>query len=351
MKTVSWNVLSLIVFTVASGHRLRDLQQSTERISMSSTGCDPGLDSDCGNAWVGSGADEQCKDQEPPGALWDCPSYLEDGLCLTLSDTDYCALSCGKCCTDKPVPGNADCSAVVSGGLCSSSRIKSNGLCMKSCGVCGSEADVDPRVRKEASILQAFRDSMKDGSPLDDWVGSDPCASWTGVTCSEDGYVQNLDIDGDVEDVSTTIPPQFSELVDLSEMSIYQIGLIGSIPPELSVLDFTFFSTWGNSLIGSFPPELSACKNMDYFGSGNNDIVGEIPVEYSEWVALTFMHVGNNILSGSLPMEFSVLTNLNTLWLSQQADTYASVCVPATLQSQLVSQLSGGDVAEALTFL
>ena len=66
---------------------------------------------------------------------------------------------------------------------------------------------------------------------------------------------------------------------------------------------------------GEIPPEISELTNLTYLVLGLNKLTGSIPSEIGELTNLTFLGLGVNKLTGSIPPEISNLTNLTHLYL------------------------------------
>ena len=96
-------------------------------------------------------------------------------------------------------------------------------------------------------------------------------------------------------------------------------GLIGTIPPELSLLTSTLYLLALNNnpgLIGKVPKEIASLSGLRNIQISRNGITGGIPKELSKLSnSLEALYLHRNKMGGSLPSELALLTNLQALWL------------------------------------
>lgn len=127
-----------------------------------------------------------------------------------------------------------------------------NSFCLPSPGPCS------PQVNVLLSIAKSFGYPLRFAS---NWIGNDPCAGWSGVTCSNGNIT----------------------LINFAKM-----GLTGTISPDFSAL-----------------------KSLQRLILSNNNISGTIPQELTTLPALTSLDVSNNQIYGKVP-SFRTNVLLNT---------------------------------------
>eukprot|EP01025_Chloroclados_australasicus_P036094 TRINITY_DN3672_c0_g1_i3.p1 TRINITY_DN3672_c0_g1~~TRINITY_DN3672_c0_g1_i3.p1 ORF type:complete len:653 (-),score=41.71 TRINITY_DN3672_c0_g1_i3:355-2187(-) len=108
--------------------------------------CDPTVE-DCQTAPVGVNTeivgDQLCVDVKPQGASLECSEYAALDLCDSLASETFCAISCGRCCPDRQVPGLKECPEVATEAFCNTALVMDNNYCQKSCNRCPG-TDEDP---------------------------------------------------------------------------------------------------------------------------------------------------------------------------------------------------------------
>jgi hypothetical protein len=123
-----------------------------------------------------------------------------------------------------------------------------------------------------------------------------------GQECDGDG----VELWGDWYDIESTT------LIHLTNL-----GLTGSIPPEIGCLTNLIYIYLGNNqLTGEIPSEMGNLTNLTNLGLEENQLTGEIPPEIGNLTNLTYLKLDGNQLTGEIPPEIGNLTNLTTLHLS-----------------------------------
>ena len=103
----------------------------------------------------------------------------------------------------------------------------------------------------------------------------------------------------------------------VTRVSLGNSGLSGTIPPEISQLtNLTQLDLHSNQLTGSIPPEIGELTNLKSLYLSRNELTGSIPPEIGELTNLTVLGLHSNQLTGSIPPEIGELTNLKSLFLS-----------------------------------
>ncbi len=130
----------------------------------------------------------------------------------------------------------------------------------------------------DCETLLAARDVLAGNATLD-WKRSRPIAAWQGVAIGKtSGGIRVVRLD----------------LTDL--------GLSGSIPPELGGLDqLMSLRLAGNWLTGSIPPELGELMRLRELRLANNRLSGDIPPELGWPFGLSILRLAGNDFTSDLP--------------------------------------------------
>ena len=148
------------------------------------------------------------------------------------------------------------------------------------------------------------------------WLTDAPLRNWYGVDVDGEGRVSGLSLvanDFLGNNLIGRIPPELSNLTELTELSLANNNLTGPIPPELgdlAALNQLFL--YGNNLTGPIPPELGNLTELTELILANNNLTGPIPPELGNLTELTELGLANNNLTGPIPPE---LGNLAALWI------------------------------------
>uniref|UniRef100_A0A7I4E7T7 Protein kinase domain-containing protein n=1 Tax=Physcomitrium patens TaxID=3218 RepID=A0A7I4E7T7_PHYPA len=145
----------------------------------------------------------------------------------------------------------------------------------------------------EAQILIAFRNSLVDEkNALLNWQESStsPC-TWTGVSCTSDGYVTGVDLSS-------------MNLKGGEELHIPLCHLPNLISLQLQE----------NCFSGPLPSELSNCTNLEHLNLGANNFGGAVPAQImSSLPKLKYLNLSMNNFTGALPDAVGNLRNLQSL--------------------------------------
>jgi RHS repeat-associated protein len=137
---------------------------------------------------------------------------------------------------------------------------------------------------------------------------------WNGVWIDcWTGHITHIDLTSN--NLVGTLP---AALKDLSFLKVILIqdnpGLVGSIPPELSQLtQLTQLLLTYNSLSGEIPSQLGNLSNLEGLALHDNNLTGSIPSQLGNLTKLRTLTLGGNSLTGSIPVSLGNLTKL--IWL------------------------------------
>ncbi|KAL8045766.1 hypothetical protein ABFX02_08G135200 [Erythranthe guttata] len=142
------------------------------------------------------------------------------------------------------------------------------------------------------------------------WTNSSSVCSWIGITC---GLRHNRVTAVNISDMglSGTIPPQLGNLsfLVLLDLSFNLFG--GVLPQQLSFLHrLKFISFEANTLSGEIPQWLGLLTKLEYLSLRNNSFTGSIPSSLSNLTNLRVLSFAYNRLSGQIP---TAIFNISTL--------------------------------------
>ncbi len=125
------------------------------------------------------------------------------------------------------------------------------------------------------------------------------------------------------------IPPELSNLSNLTYLDLGSTQLTGSIPAELGDLsNLQSLSLDVNELTGEIPAELLTLSSLRGLSLGSNQLTGEIPAALADLSNLRFLGLSANQLTGKIPAE---LGNLSNLWTLDLSDNDLTGSIPAAL--------------------
>ena len=111
-----------------------------------------------------------------------------------------------------------------------------------------------------------------------------------------------------------TIPPEIGNLTNLTILNLGDNQLTGVIPQEIwNLTNLNILNLRSNELTGTISSEIENLTNLTHFTLRHNQLTGTIPPEIGNLTNLTVLNFRNNELTGAIPQEIWNLTNLNIL--------------------------------------
>ncbi|KAG2717719.1 hypothetical protein I3760_03G189500 [Carya illinoinensis] len=167
-----------------------------------------------------------------------------------------------------------------------------------------------------------------------DWdFGIDPCSgegNWqrlgerkgfeSNVTCdctfngNSSCHVVNIALKA--QNLSSTLPPEFSKLHYLKQLDLSRNYLTGSVPSQWATMHLVDLSLMGNSLSGPFPAVLTWITTLKNLSIEGNRFSGPIPPEIGKLINLQKLILSSNAFTGELPIELAKLSNLTDMRVS-----------------------------------
>lgn len=200
------------------------------------------------------------------------------------------------------------------------------------------------------AALQAIYNKMTPyGQANSGWAtGGNPCdPAWPGITC-ENGAVVKLDFEG--RDFFCSIPEEITQLSNLREIRMVNMGLRGIIPENLfGMQNLQTVNFSHNLLTGPLPqgsnqtlqtliiednkwtdqkqqelsarPDLSLCESVVQYPPEKNinmdpGLDGMIPSSFGYFPRLTKLDLSGNMLEGEIPNDLINLNSLSSIDLS-----------------------------------
>lgn len=118
------------------------------------------------------------------------------------------------------------------------------------------------------------------------------------------------------QNLTGTVPPEFSRLHYLKSLDLSRNCLTGTIPAEWASMRLEEFSLMGNRLSGPFPKALTRITSLRNLTIEGNRFSGPIPPEIGNLIKLQKLILSSNAFTGELPVELSKLTKLNDMRIS-----------------------------------
>jgi hypothetical protein len=140
-----------------------------------------------------------------------------------------------------------------------------------------------------------------------------------------------------------TTEPSCNQQGRLVSLNLNDNGLMGSIPPELGLLqDVQFIRFSKNHLTGSLPSSLSKLVHLKHFDVSFNLLTSTLPTSYGSWVDLKELRIAHNKFSGTFPSDFysswALLQRLHMEFNNVQGSIGTEFCDLAYAQCQSLGQ-------------
>ncbi|MFS8021264.1 putative non-specific serine/threonine protein kinase [Helianthus anomalus] len=151
--------------------------------------------------------------------------------------------------------------------------------------------------------------------------GKDPCSAqggWEGYVLCDCSFESNTtchvtQILVSSQNLSTSLPTEFTKLSYLQLLDLSRNYLRGTIPPEWATMRLSNLSLMGNRLSGRFPTALTKIATLLYLSIEGNHFSGPIPKEIANLKNLDKLDLSSNDFTGHLPAALAKLTNLTYL--------------------------------------
>ncbi|KAM7477120.1 hypothetical protein LguiB_024363 [Lonicera macranthoides] len=118
--------------------------------------------------------------------------------------------------------------------------------------------------------------------------------------------------------LSGKIPSTFGDVPHLGLLDLSKNQLFGSIPDSFANLSqLRRLLVYDNQLSGTIPPSLGKCVNLEILDLSRNRISGLIPIEVARLSSLKlYLNLSNNQLDGVIPLELSKMDMVLAIDLS-----------------------------------
>ena len=214
------------------------------------------------------------------------------------------------------------------------------------CGLAVPDQGANPGLMQDCIALLAARDALRGAATLN-WSTDTPITGWQGVLVQgKPARVQELTLAN--LGLSGTIPPELGRLDDLRRLELDGNKLTGPIPSELGDLaHLHLLYLFDNQLTGALPASLGRLHRLEALFAQGNRLSGTIPPELGGMVSLQQLLLSDNRLTRPIPSGLSGLRGLSELWLSGNALTGAipswlSELSALTILSLRDNKLTGG---------
>ncbi|XP_027159074.1 probable LRR receptor-like serine/threonine-protein kinase At3g47570 isoform X2 [Coffea eugenioides] len=175
-----------------------------------------------------------------------------------------------------------------------------------------------PNITSDQSALLSLKAKIT-GDPHEflasNWSATSSVCDWRGVTCgSRHRRVTALNISN--LGLTGTIPPQLGNLSFLMSLDMSRNNFYGELPHELIRLSRLRVLSLGiNMLSGNIPSWVGSFQQLRHFSLKNNSFTGFIPPSISNMSKLETLILQVNSLQGAIPMEIGKLKKLKRIAL------------------------------------
>ena len=205
--------------------------------------------------------------------------------------------------------GNNQFTGCVPAGL---AEVEDSDLDRLGLTVCGEEP---PHASDSAALASLY--SATDGDNWvknTNWLSGRPLGKWHGIVTDDAGRVTEIRLPQNL--LIGELPPEISELTELTHLDLRRNELIGEIPDDLDdLVNLDSLNLAHNLLSGEIPSELGNLPNLESLSLESNQLDGHIPVELGNLSVLESLSLRNNQLGGWIPTELGNLINLRSLFL------------------------------------
>ncbi|KAI3731704.1 hypothetical protein L1987_62893 [Smallanthus sonchifolius] len=181
----------------------------------------------------------------------------------------------------------------------------------------------------------------------------DPCSeegNWGSSVVCDCSFESNTtchvtDIDITSQNVSTTLPSEFTKLWYLQFLALGHNYLKGTIPSEWATMRLSTLSLIGNRLSGLFPRALTRITTLLDLSIEGNRFSGPIPKDIANLKILEKLRICDNKFTGKIPTFISQWTRIETLHIqgcSFEGPLPSSISVLTQLKNLRISDLKGG---------
>nr|GMD87493.1 receptor protein kinase CLAVATA1 [Ipomoea batatas] len=172
-------------------------------------------------------------------------------------------------------------------------------------------SDLDTLLKLKASLVGPG------SSELGDWVAGNSQAHcfFSGITCDQDSRVISIAISG--VPLLGSLPPEIGLLDRLLNLTLSSVSLTGALPSEMAKLTSIRAITISNNRFSDhFPGEiLVGMTELQVLDVYNNNFSGRLPHEFVKLKKLKVVNLGGNYFTGEIPEIHSNNSSLRTLIL------------------------------------
>ncbi|XP_058071831.1 probable LRR receptor-like serine/threonine-protein kinase At1g56130 [Magnolia sinica] len=165
----------------------------------------------------------------------------------------------------------------------------------------------------------------------DDWnISGDPCSgtavnsstiSDLGIKCdcqyNGGGTCHIIEMKVYNQGVQGAIPEELSSLISLTKLDLSYNNIEGSLPSFIgNFRHLRYLDISNNHFNGSLPPEIGTLPSLEYLDIRRAGFKGLLPPELGNLSRLQQLYISNNVFNGPLPPELGNLSSLQELWAS-----------------------------------